>query len=265
VLASAGIPHRLEPGREAWTLSVPEDEVDRARQALDAFDAEERARARPSLAADRPVPWVLGVAAGLLLLEGFVVTGPPAAGSRWFERGAAIAGLMRAEPWRSVTALTLHLDVAHVAGNAVATAVLLPAVAQRLGAGVALLLVLLAGAAGNVLAAMTHAPDHAAVGASTATFAAIGMLGALRLRSGPAGERTRWKSWTVPAASLLLLVLLGAGRGADVLAHVMGFVSGGAVGLVAAVSRRPLGPLLQWMFGVLTVAIIAACWLRALR
>ena len=33
---------------------------------------------------------------------------------------AAIAGLMRAEPWRSVTALTLHLDVAHVAGNALA-------------------------------------------------------------------------------------------------------------------------------------------------
>jgi membrane associated rhomboid family serine protease len=264
VLASAGIPHRVEPAGEAWTLSVPEEEVGRAREALDAFDAEERTRVRPPVAADRPVPWVLGIAAGLLLLEGFVVTGPAGVGSRWFERGAAIAGLMREEPWRSVTALTLHLDVAHVAGNAVATAVLLPAVAQRLGAGAGVLLVVLAGALGNVLAAMTHATGHAAVGASTATFAAIGMLGALRLCSGLTGEHTRWKSWTVPAASLLLLVLLGAGRGADVLAHVMGFVSGAVVGLVGAVSRQPLGPAVQWTFGALAAAILAACWLRAL-
>jgi membrane associated rhomboid family serine protease len=171
---------------------------------------------------------------------------------------------MRAEPWRSVTALTLHLDIAHVTGNAVATAVLLPAVAQRLGAGAGLLLVVLAGACGNVLAALTHAPDHAAVGASTATFAAIGMLGTLRLCSGSAGEHTRWKSWMIPAASLLLLVLLGAGRGADVLAHVTGFVSGAVFGLVGAVSRHPLGSVLQWMLGALAAAIIAACWLRAL-
>jgi membrane associated rhomboid family serine protease len=264
VLASAGIPHRLEPRGEAWTLSVPEEEVGRAREALDAFDAEERARDRSPVAADRPVPWVLGIGVGLLLLEGFVVTGPATAGSRWFERGAAIAGLMRAEPWRSVTALTLHLDIAHVAGNALATAVLLPAVAQRLGAGAGPLLVLLAGACGNVLAAMTHAPDHAAVGASTATFAAIGMLGVLRLCSGSAGEHRRWKSWTIPAASLLLLVLLGAGRGSDVLAHVMGFASGAVFGLVGAVSRQPRGLALQWTFGVLAAAIVAACWLRAL-
>ena len=264
MLASAGIPHRFEPRGEAWTLSVPEEDAPRALEALDAFDAEERAHARSPVAAQRPLPWVLGIAAGLLLLEGFIVTGPPAAGSRWFERGAAVAGLMRAEPWRSVTALTLHLDVAHVAGNAVATAVLLPAVAQRLGAGAGLLLVMLAGALGNVLAAMTHAPGHAAVGASTATFAAIGMLGVLRLCTGPAGERTRWKSWRVPAASLLLLVLLGAGRGADVLAHVTGFASGAVVGLVGAVRRQPLGPAVQWMLGALAAAIVAACWLRAL-
>jgi len=34
VLASAGIPHRVEPAGEAWTLSVPEEEVGRAREAL---------------------------------------------------------------------------------------------------------------------------------------------------------------------------------------------------------------------------------------
>jgi rhomboid protease GluP len=265
VLASAGIPHRLEPSGEGWALIVPDEEIGRAGEALDAFDAEEaQSTARASVAdpADRPVPWFLGVVCGMLLLAAFAVTGTPASGARWFESGAAFAGGMLAEPWRAVTALTLHLDAAHVAGNAVASAVLLPAIAQRLGAGVGLFLVLAAGAAGNLLAALVHAPNHAAVGASTAMFAAVGMLGVLRLLAGwNAG--TRWKPWTVPAASLLLLVILGAGRGADVLAHVMGFLSGASLGLVAAVLRQPCGPLVQWMLGALTIVIIAICWLRA--
>jgi membrane associated rhomboid family serine protease len=263
VLASAGIPHRVEALGEGWTVSVPDEEVARACAALEAFEADETSRVRIGTPADRPLPWALGVVAGALLLAGFAVTGTPVAGSRWFERGAAIAGLMDAEPWRAVTALTLHLDVAHVAGNAVAIAVLLPATAQRLGAGVGLFLMLLGGAAGNVLAALAHVPGHAAVGASTATFAAIGALGALRLLPGSAEARTRWKAWTVPAASLVLLAMLGAGRGADVLAHVTGFLSGAALGLVVAVVRPPLGPGVQWALGVLTIAIIAVCWLGA--
>jgi membrane associated rhomboid family serine protease len=263
VLASAGIPHRVEALGEGWTLSVPDAEVARACAALEAFDADEAARVRIGAPADRPVPWVLGIAAGAFLLAGFAVTGPPVVGSRWFERGAVIAGSMGAEPWRAVTALTLHLDVAHVAGNAVATAVLLPAIAQRLGAGVGLFLVLLGGTAGNVLAALAHVPGHAAVGASTATFAAIGTLAALRLRPGSA--EARWKVWTVPAAGLVLLAMLGAGRGADVLAHVTGFLSGAALGLVVAVVRPPPGRVVQWTLGVLSIAIIAVCWLGASR
>jgi membrane associated rhomboid family serine protease len=150
-----------------------------------------------------------------------------------------------------------------VVGNAVATAVLLPVIAQRLGAGVGVFLTLLAGAVGNQLAALAHAPGHAAVGASTATFAAIGMLGALRLFPGPEVER-RWKSWTVPAACLVLLTFLGAGRGADVLAHTTGFLSGALAGLAVVALRRPPGPAVQWTCGGVTVAVIAGCWVRAL-
>ena len=263
VLTAAGIPHRLAVSAEVWTLCVPDEEVVRACAELADFDAEEATRAPIAASADRPVPWFLGVLAGALLLAGFVVIGSPSGASRWFERGAAVAGSMRAEPWRAVTALTLHLDVAHVAGNAVATAVLLPAIAQRLGGGVALLLVLLGGTSGNLLSALAHAPGHAAAGASTATFAAVGILGALRLFPGPEG-RTRWKSWTVPAACLVLLTLLGAAQGADVLAHTTGFVSGAVAGLAAAPIRQPPGHALQWTSGVLTTRTIAACWLRAL-
>jgi rhomboid protease GluP len=141
--------------------------------------------------------------------------------------------------------------------------VLLPVIAQRLGAGLGVLLVLIAGAVGNLLAALAHAPDHAAVGASTATFGAIGILGALRSFPGPEVQR-RWRSWTVPAACLVLLTLLGAGRGADVLAHITGFLSGAFVGLAVAAIRRPFGPAVQWTCGGMTIALIAGCWLRAL-
>ena len=263
VLAAAGISHRVEPWGERWTLFVPDEDVARAHDALRDFDAEEATRAPISASAEPPVPWFLGVLAGALLLGGFVLIGSPSGALRWFERGAAVAGSMRAEPWRAVTALTLHLDVAHVAGNAIATAVLLPVIAQRVGAGIALALTLLAGAVGNLLAALAHAPDHAAVGASTATFAAIGILGALRLFPGPSVAR-RWKSWTIPAACLVLLTLLGAGRGTDVLAHTTGFLSGAFVGLAAAALRRPFGPAVQWTSGIATLALIAGCWLRAL-
>jgi len=258
VLAAAGIPHAVEPIGGMWTLSVRAEDAVRARIALRAFDAEGTAPPAPAAWAERPLPWFVGILAAALLLAAFAVTGAPRAGAAAFERGAAVAGLMRAEPWRAVTALTLHLDAAHVAGNALATAVLLPALAQRLGAGVALLAMILAGASGNALAALVHAPAHAAAGASTATFAAVGMLGALRLR----GERTRWKAWMVPAASLLLLALTGTGPGSDVLAHATGFAAGAAGGLVAA-RLRALGSTTQWTCGTLAVALIAACWLRA--
>jgi rhomboid protease GluP len=267
VLASAGIRHRLESFGDGWTLIVPDEEAAQARDALDVFDAEEAqssARVRTATPADRPVPWLSGITTGLFLLAAFAIAGQPGAGSRCFERGAAVAASMRVEPWRAVTALTLHLDAAHVAGNAVATAVLLPAIGQRLGIGVGLWLMLMAGAVGNLLAARAQLPEHAAVGASTATFAAIGILGALRLFPGSTESRTRWKPWMIPAACLVLLTMLGTGRGADVLAHVMGVVTGAAVGLGAATVRQPFGPTVQWTLGLLTIGVLVACWLRAL-
>jgi membrane associated rhomboid family serine protease len=169
---------------------------------------------------------------------------------------------MTAEPWRAVTALTLHLDAAHAAGNAVAIAVVLPAVGQRFGAGVGVWLVLLGGAAGNLLAALLHAPGHMAAGASTAIFAAFGILGAARVFRA-AGEERRWKPWTVLAASLALLALLGTSRSADVLAHGTGFLSGAIVGLGGAAVLRPFGRAVQWTLGLLTVLTVIGCWLLA--
>ena len=267
VLTAEGIPHRVEPDGLGFTLLVPSAEAPRAHAALDAYDEEARGEPVASIPeeASPRLAWTIGVGGGALLLAFFAVTGPPAAGSRWFEHGAASAGRIGSgEPWRAVTALTLHLDAVHVAGNAVVTAVLLPAVVQRLGPGCGLWLVLLAGTGGNLLGAMLHDPRHAAVGASTATFGAIGILAALRLVPARAGARKRRKRWIVLAASVVLLAMLGAGRGADVLGHVLGLLAGGALGLAAAALRRGPGPFVQWSLVALAALAVIGCWRLAL-
>ena len=266
MLAAAGIPHRVAPDGAGFSLLVPADEAPRAQAALAAYDEEARsepAAASPPGASPR-VAWTVGGAVGALLLAFFIVTGPPAAGSRWFAQGAGAAGrIVDGEPWRAVTALTLHVDAVHVAGNAVATAVLLAAVVRELGPGCGLWLVLLAGAAGNLLGALARDPRHVAVGVSTATFGAIGILAALRLAGAP--RRARGKRWLVLAASLLLLAMLGTSPDADVLAHGLGLLCGGALGLTAGVAlRRPLGPRAQWTLAALAALTVAGAWRLAL-
>jgi membrane associated rhomboid family serine protease len=268
VLEATGIAHRLEPGDAGWTLVVLAPDASRASAEIDAYA--EEARGEPEGAVDEPAAhetgWTTGLLVALLLLGSFAVTGTPGAGSRWFARGAASAGaIVNGEAWRTVTALTLHLDAVHVASNAVATAVLLPPLVQRLGAGVGLWLMLVAGTAANLLGALAHDPRHVAVGASTATFGAIGILAALRLVGPPAATVRRWKPWLVVATALLLLAMLGAGRGSDVLAHGLGVASGAVLGLVAgAVLRHPPRSSVQAVLAVLSAAMVAAAWRIAL-
>src|SRR5262249_17436403 len=149
VLTALGIPHRIEFDGDEWIVLVPEAAAGRGRAALRAHDAEARPQPDQILAeaASGRAAWITGFAAGASLLAFFLATGPSAGNSRWFARGAALSGAMLSgEPWRAVTALTLHIDLGHVAGNAIATALLLPPIVRRLGAGVGLALVVLSGA-----------------------------------------------------------------------------------------------------------------------
>ena len=268
VLIAAGISHAVAPDGNSWSVLVPADEFDRAHAVLAAYDresADAAAPVTPATAETPAYPWMSGVTVGLLLLGAFAITGPPASGSRWFERGAAAAGLVVGdEPWRVVTALTLHSNAVHVLGNAVATAVLLPPLVQRLGVGAALCLALLTGALGNLLSALVHHPSHVAIGASTATFGAIGALSTLRLLpSVTAGMKGR-RRWVVIVATVLLLAMLGTARDADVVAHTLGLAAGGALGLGGALLRQPPRAAIQWALAALTALLVAGAWGLAL-
>src|SRR5215472_9923091 len=194
VLAAASIRHRVETASGGWALIVAGHDGARAGGALDAYDEEERPQ--PSVAPAPPDRSAigLGVAVAFLLLGFFLVTGPRDMESAWFARGSASAErILAGEVWRTVTALTLHSDLAHVLGNALACVVLIPPVVQALGPGTGLWALLLAGAIGNGLTVLVHGAPHDSVGASTLVFAAIGVLAAqaflARWRGRAAGRR----------------------------------------------------------------------------
>ena len=263
VLAAAGIPHWLRRRLDGWAVIVPADDAASALASLAAYDEEssrEGTSRRDETISSRPMT-IVGAVVALLLIGFFAITGPRVARSVWFERGSADATRMMAgEWWRAITALTLHADAPHLAGNAAATVVLMTAVCWYLGPGVGLWLLLLAGAGGNAVTAAVHGGDHVSVGASTATFGAIGILAALRIIAGRAGAGGR-RSWVVVAASLALLALLGTGPHADLLAHLFGFLLGGALGLIAALTIRWVPPApVQWLLVAAAGAAVVGAW-----
>jgi membrane associated rhomboid family serine protease len=103
-----------------------------------------------------------------------------------------------------------------------------------------------------------------AVGASTATFGALGILAALRQRSASPVGQVRGRRWIVPVTSVLLLAMLGTGPGTDVIAHALGLVVGAALGLAAAIVRRPVAAPIQRALVAAVAFAIAGCWYAAL-
>jgi rhomboid protease GluP len=261
VLAAADIPHWIRQRLDGWALVVAPVDADAALEALAAYDQENAPEDANAPTASRSFT-IAGLVVALLIVGFFAITGPRAERSAWFERGSADAARMLAgEWWRAVTALTLHADGVHVLGNAVGLALLVTAVCQQVGSGVGLVLVLLAGAGGNVLTAVVHRTGHVSVGASTAIFGSLGILAGLRLVAPHRVGLGATRSWIVVAASLALLTLLGTGPEADLLAHLFGLLVGGGLGLLAALALRSEPPVwLQWLLVVGAGAVVAGAW-----
>ncbi len=169
------------------------------------------------------------------------------------------------EIWRTVTALTLHLDVAHLASNLFFGVVFVWLLSKEIGSGVAWAGVVAAGAAGNFANALWQGPGHISIGASTAVFAAIGILAALRHQWRPPKASLRY--WAPLGGGLMLLAFLGFGEGnVDYGAHVTGFLAGIGVGWL--MSRQQRGwfddDALQMKALKLAGVAIAASWALAL-
>ena len=261
VLTARGIAFELEPTEDGeirlWTR--PED-AERAAAELRAFDEENRPPP-PAPAVPRWGFSAVGLVVAWLLLAGFAVLSSESLFSRGSARAERVLG---GEPWRAVTALTLHADLPHVLGNAAMAAVMLSAAAWRIGPGVALAASLAAGIAGNVLTAWLYVARHDAVGASTATFGMLGVVTANALHDAYRYRVRPRAPWVLLGGSLALLGFLGSNEGSDVLAHASGWACGVAFGLAAIAARpRPLGAGGQWALVAVCVGVIAGAWLLA--
>jgi len=272
VLAAAGIPHRIEAHEAGFAVLVDASGLTAALRALDGYDREAvESRAADAAAVSAGAehgPTLAGWLAAALLVGFHLVLTSRGFGvaERWSSVGAAAAGkLIHGEPWRALTALTLHADIAHAVGNAIACVIFVGAACRWLGPGVGLALTLAAGAAGNLLAGALRGPGFVSVGASTATFGALGLLAGLQFIRRRRFPRLRSRAWISIGAGLALLAMLGVGARSDVGAHFAGLGVGVVLG--AAMGRahpHPAGAVVQVLAAILTVGALAGAWALAL-
>lgn len=287
VLEAKAIEHEMLPSADAWVLTVAPAVVHLAYDEINRYSAERGVpQEKPLLA----VPFA-GAASGaigyaLILLVTAYCAGIRLFGADWLSLGALDAGAA-SEWWRGVTALTLHLNQEHLLGNLLFGVLAGAAAGRMLGPGVAWASILGASVVANWAEVLLAPADHRAVGASTAVFAALGLLAGLAWRQRLSLRERRWYRWAPLIAGICLLTFLGSGEGGatgasrvDVLGHALGFLFGTLTGWVYArldLPRRESRPKqshlkqsekgnsrLQIATGVGAVLVICAAWLVAL-
>jgi len=292
VLQAVGIPSAV--ARVADELGIQHQlivqlaDAERAREELRKFAIENRGW--PPKAVVAP-PVTAGVGAALvyvaLMIIAFAAERQWSYGVDWLSRGAADSGLMRSgEWWRAVTALSLHGDVVHLAGNLLFGALFGVMLAQSVGNGSAWLSFVAAGAIGNIANAWWQGPLHSSIGASTGVF---GLLGAQVACDWMRRGRVRlhpMRRWAPIIMGIALLAWFGgsgerqlnpgdvtnafrtAGTArVDIAAHIFGFAAGLGLGwLLASRAARSLAmPRAQRVLIATTIALFVVAWALAVR
>lgn len=247
VVLARGHAYWLQPKAEGFGLWVNAAVAEDVREQLRKFDRESAgwpprawmdAGARRKLELFTPLCWAL------MAIGSFRAQWEWPA---WVERGAleARAVVEGGEWWRAATALFLHADAGHLTSNLISGVFAFAAVVTTMGIVRGWVAIWVAAIVGNLAVAWMNAgSDYRSVGASTAVFAALGVLVGRSVRVAMRAERARrWRAALLPLATgVAVLGLYGAGeQRVDVLAHVTGFVAGvvaGAVGARAAPGGR---------------------------
>lgn len=269
VLTARGVPYQRQPTQGGWELWVPLAMAPVAATELTLYKYENARQigARPLDEVGEGRGGVICYVATLLAV--FVALHADFFNRDWLGAGRLEAGpLLAGEWWRAITPLTVHIELAHLGGNLAFGAFFGYFVGRYLGRGVGWLAVLGTAALANCASAFLEAPDHRAIGASTAVFAALGMLVTYTWRRGYLRD-TPWRGRIAPiVAGLGLLGFTGtAGENTDLGAHLFGFIAGLGMGL--AIARfAPVAWLrradVQRICGALVALLLAAAWTAGL-
>jgi membrane associated rhomboid family serine protease len=263
VLAAQAIQAQVRWNGHDWVLSVPDDSVARARLELAAYATELKLKGPP-----RPPVWTggkpwpgLAVYCAVLVLMALVA---PAMsfGVDWLTAGRMDGARMQAgEWWRPVTALMLHADAPHLLGNLLFGGFFGYTVCLYFGAGFGWLAIVIAGALGNLANGYLAGPEHLSIGASTAVFAALGLLSAYLWRVGFPAAMSRRERFAPVIAGIGLLAFTGTGGvDTDIGAHLLGFVAGFGGGLIIAGVGVPTGRRAQQVSAAAAAAIVVLAW-----
>ncbi len=271
VLTAVGLDAFISATSDEFLLQVAADRAGEATRHLHQYDAENRpAPPPPPPAPPYPYAWV-GCASYVLVLVGVAwVLSNGFVRLDAFDVGELDAARVQAgEWWRAWTALTLHLDAPHLAANVAAGVWFGYLAARQMGSGTAWLVTVTAAAAANLLEGLLGPPQHRAVGASTAVFAALGAMSAHSWRERFALPQRWARRWGPLVAGVILLGWTGSaaeGTDVDVVGHLAGFGVGALCGATVALPlwRRALRRVPQWLSGLLALVSIAAAWMCAL-
>jgi len=268
VLAAVSIPFQIVDDVASCALVVPAEYSARAMHELTEYDDE-----NPPQPKKQPTPLVLhnavpGLSAYCLIICGVAIIADfTVRGTDWYIAGRVDGALVRAgEWWRTLTALTLHSDLEHLVGNLVFGIMFGLFAGRLLGSGVAWLGIVIAAALGNGLNTLLLEASHRAIGASTAVFAALGLVAGFVWR-GKLMAQDRWPYRIGPlVGGFALLMFTGTGgERTDIGAHLMGFLFGlGAGMLLSTVRDRLDSARLQWVTGLGALLLISGAWALAI-
>ncbi|MBF0231973.1 MAG: rhomboid family intramembrane serine protease [Desulfamplus sp.] len=178
--------------------------------------------------------------------------------------GASALYILQGEYYRTVTALMFHSDIEHLAGNVAGILLLAIPLCSAIGTGKGIFLIILSGAAGNLLNAYMFRSAHISIGASTAVMGAVGVLVSLQMKrryntirqykdlspikifgntvsgfkKGFLAE-LRDSAIFVMASGAAFVGIMSGGEYTDVSAHVFGFISGVIIGIIGFIIIPP--------------------------
>jgi membrane associated rhomboid family serine protease len=247
---------------DGFALFVEQPMLAHARHHLWQYE-QERQRSAPAPKFEaRPGAWRGSlIYMALLLVPPFVLAQDWIRGDPYQFAVLDPALVMAGQWWRALTALTLHWDASHLLGNLGGGALLGYCAAQVWGSARAWLLILLAAVVANLVEAAIGMPGYVSAGASTAVFAALGLVVASAWRA-RGRHFASWARWAPLVAGVALLGFFGAGSSVpvaglpqrelfpladdgttNVVSHLLGFVFGVLAG--AVVTTQPGARLLQ--------------------
>ena len=268
VLTSLKIPYEILSDDIRYQLAVPVEVEEKAKYEIWQYDKENqpvpRRKTKMVPEFQNPVPGVIAYIVIVSLVAW--LAGESVFNKDWVAAGRVDGQLIRqGEWWRTLTALTLHSGLRHIAGN-IGFGALFGILAGRLfGSGLTWFCVVVASGLANTLNTLLLASDHKSIGASTAVFAALGLIAGYVWRAKlMAQDRWAYRLGPIVGGIALLAYTGTGGPNTDIGAHLAGFVCGFGFGmLLTFLPKIPSSRQFQLLCGASAVAILTIAWVVA--